>query len=109
MWVIGVKNVNLLKNQIIDNQIFNIINRGKNGNAGPLQKAVFFTTVNLEQNTIRVKMLILNMLLVVFGRARLNKYRHPEAPVVRHQLILYYHRQLSIYDDISGKNNKATG
>jgi hypothetical protein len=29
MWVIGMKNVNLIKTQIIDNQITNIINRQK--------------------------------------------------------------------------------
>ena len=29
MWMIGMKNVNLLKNQIADNQIIDIIYRGK--------------------------------------------------------------------------------
>ena len=42
MWVIGMKNVNRLKNQITDSQIIDIINRKKNGYTDPLQKAVFF-------------------------------------------------------------------
>jgi len=41
MWVIGMKNVNLLKNQTIDSQQINIINGRKMVMTALLQKAVF--------------------------------------------------------------------
>ena len=46
MWVIGMKNVNLLKNQVIDRQSIGVFYRKKNGCTGLLQKAVFSTTVH---------------------------------------------------------------